>query len=270
MTIFLNSSEGRGSFLFSLPPVPFTSMSTPSPPIRIVLVRTSHPGNIGAAARSMKNMGLSELVLVSPKRFPDAEATARASGADDLLAHARVCSGLAEAVADCGLVIGASGRSRALDRPPMSPREAALQAVAEARDHPVALVFGTEHSGLSNEELDLCHRRLAIPVEEAFPSLNLAAAVMVAAYELRLAIAGGMPPAGRGDGARPATGQEMEGLYGHLERIMLETGFLDPDQPRQLMRRLRRLFQRARPDSNEINILRGILSAIDRYIGRHG
>ena len=218
----------------------------------------------------MKNMGLSELVLVSPKRFPDAEATARASGADDLLARARVCAGLAEAVADCGLVIGASGRSRALDRPPMTPRDAAFQAVGEARDHAVAFVFGTEHSGLSNEELDLCHRRLAIPVDAAFPSLNLAAAVLVVAYELRLALADGTPKPARERGARPATGQEMEGFYAHLERIMIETGFLDPDQPRQLMRRLRRLFQRARPDSNEINILRGILSAIDRYIGRRG
>lgn len=241
-------------------------MSTSSLPIRIVLVRTSHPGNIGAVARSMKNMGLRELVLVSPKRFPDAEATARASGADDILARARVCEGLAEAVADCGLVIGASGRPRALDRPPVPPSEAAAMAVLEARERPVAFIFGTEHSGLSNEELDLCHRRLAIPVDADFPSLNLAAAVMIAAYELRLAMTGEQPLLEAGQGPGPATGHEMEGYYAHLERIMLKTGFLDPERPRQLMRRLRRLYQRARPDANEINILRGILSAIERHI----
>ncbi len=217
----------------------------------------------------MKNMGLSELVLVSPRCFPDAEATARASGADDLLASARVCGDLAEALADCGLAIGASGRARALDRPALPPREAASMAVDEARRHPVALVFGTEHSGLSNDELDLCHWRLSIPTDEDFPSLNLAAAVAVVAYELRLAAAGGPEPELVRADVRPASGREMEGFYEHLERVMLETGFLDPDRPRQLMRRLRRLYQRARPDGNEINILRGILSAMEgRLAGR--
>ncbi len=239
--------------------------------IRIILVHTSHPGNIGAVARAMKNMGLAELVLVAPQRFPDAEATARASGADDLLAAARVCATLPEAIADCRLVIGASARSRTLGRPPLPAREAAGMAVRESSRHPVALVFGREHSGLSNEELDLCHHRLMVPVDEGFPSLNLAAAVMLVAYEVRLAMLAARQQPLSPDPRLPdelASMADMEGFYAHLERIMLYTGFLNPEQPRQLMRRIRRLYQRARPDANEINILRGILTSVERSFAK--
>jgi len=233
--------------------------------IRIVLVHTTHPGNIGAVARAMKNMGLGELCLVSPKVFPCAEATARASGADDLLATARVVDTLGEAVADCGLVIGASARQRALDLVEEPPWVAARQAIAESGRHPVAFVFGREHSGLSNAELDLCHLRLWIPVSDDFPSLNLAAAVQVVAYELRKnALEDGKTE----DSSRElfseeiASSLEMARFYDHLETVLQDIGFLNRNNPRKLMRRLRRLFQRARPDCNEVNILRGILTAV--------
>ncbi len=234
--------------------------------IRVVLVHTSHPGNIGAVARAMKNMAMTELVLVAPQKFPDAEATARASGADDLLASARVCATLAEALDHCSLVIGASARARSLGRPPLAARDAACLAVAESQQHPVALVFGREHSGLSNEELDLCHYRLMVPVDAAFPSLNLAAAVLLVAYEIRMArLEGEALPAIESSAVSMASVNDMEGYYEHLERIMLATGFLNPEQPRQLMRRIRRLYQRARPDLNEINILRGILTSVEAF-----
>lgn len=233
--------------------------------IRIVLVHTTHPGNIGAVARAMKNMGLVELWLVAPKVFPSAEATARASGADDLLAGARVVGTLAEAVADCGLVIGASARQRTLDLIEEPPWDAARRALTESSQHPVAFVFGREHSGLSNAELDLCHQRLWIPVAEEFPSLNLAAAVQIVVYELRKHALERDNTHQKGrelsfEDVAPSA--EMTRFYEHLETVLREIGFLNPGNPRKLMRRLRRLFQRARPDHNEINILRGILTAV--------
>ena len=239
--------------------------------IRIVLVQTSHPGNIGAAARAMKNMCLEQLVLVQPAQFPSAEATARASGADDLLARARCCDSLGEAVADCGFVIGASARLRSLPWPELDPRACAERALTESADAPVALVFGREQSGLTNEELERCHALVHIPSNPDYSSLNLAQAVQVITYELHMAhLAGqwtGSPPE-----FPPCTGEAMERFYMHLEQTLIELEFLDPAKPGQLMRRLRRLFQRARPDTNEMNILRGILGAAqDKARGvRHG
>jgi TrmH family RNA methyltransferase len=235
-------------------------MSSP-PSVRIVLVNTTHPGNIGAVARAMKNMGLRGLYLVDPAIYPSAEATARASGADDVLAEAVVCGELRQAIEDCPLVIGASARTRAIDCPRLTPRECA--ALIRAHAGPAAVVFGREHSGLSNAELDLCHYQLSIPVDPAFPSLNLAAAVQIFAYEHRLAGSGAPEAASAAvPTALSVSSEEMERFYQHLEQVIIEIGFLDPTRPRHLMRRLRRLYNRARPDQNEMNILRGILTAM--------
>ncbi len=228
--------------------------------IRIVLVEPTHPGNIGATARAMKNMGLSRLHLVRPRLFPHAEATARASGADDLLARAEVHEALQAAIADCALVIGASARRRSIRWPEWSPREAAERVRRVAGDGgAVAILFGREHSGLSNAELDRCHALLHIPTDPAYPSLNLAAAVQVVSYELHLAHADSA--GGTTGGPLPAPAAAMEAFYRHLEATLVEIGFLDPDNPKQAMRRLRRLFNRAAPDEQELNLLRGILSA---------
>lgn len=229
--------------------------------IRIVLVQPQHPGNVGAAARAMKAMGLFDLALVAPPLFPHADATARAAGADDLLAGASLHDTLDDAVADCRLVLGTSARSRRLPWPLLDPRAAAARALEAAAAGPVAIVFGRERSGLSNAELDRCDAHLQIPCNPEFSSLNLAAAVQVVAYELRLA-AGGIvdePP----EYDPPATAAELEGFFRHLEEVMIAAGFLDPDQPKWLMRRLRRLFARAAPESAEINILRGLLKSLD-------
>jgi TrmH family RNA methyltransferase len=232
---------------------------------RIVLVGTSHPGNIGASARAMKTMGLSDLRLVNPVRYPSAEATAMASGADDMLAHVPVYPQLDEALAGCGLVLGTSARQRSLRWPELSPREGAEALVEAAAGGPVALLFGREQSGLSNEELDRCRALVTIPADEAYSSLNLAAAVQVLSYELRLAALARTIPEPPADDLPPedrqATADALEGFYAHLEETLVRLDFLDPDNPRHLMRRLRRLFGRAAPTVNEVNILRGILTA---------
>lgn len=235
--------------------------------VRIILVGTTHPGNIGAVARAMKNMGLSDLVLVEPRFFPHDEATARASGAADLLDSARVVATLEEALRDCIFVAGASARSRSIDWPGLAPRECAARLCRESARGTVAVVFGPEKSGLKNEHLDRCHALLTIPTDPAFSSLNLAMAVQVLTYEIKLALDGndavspqsGAPP----PESPPATGEEMEHFYQHLEAVMVASGFLDPENPRHLMRRLRRLFIKASPDKNEVNILRGLLTAVD-------
>lgn len=240
-------------------------------PIRIVLVEPSHPGNIGSAARAMKTMGLQELFLVRPRRFPHAEATAMASGADDLLARAVVVDDLDSALADCRLALATSARARSLRWPEVDPREAARELVAAAGQGPAALLFGREQSGLTNDELARCGAMVRIPANPAYPSLNLAAAVQILAYELRMAQPGALPaapaPAISGPEA-PASGVQLEGLYAHLERSLVASGFLDPANPRQLMRRLRRLFARAAPTENEVAILRGFLSAVDKLAGK--
>jgi TrmH family RNA methyltransferase len=231
--------------------------------IRIVLVGTTHPGNIGAVARAMKNMGLSDLALVDPKHFPHDDATARASGATDVLENATVVSSLAEALTDCVYVAGASARSRSINWPSMGPRDCAERMILESKQGKVAAVFGPERSGLNNEDLDLCHTLLTIPTDPGFSSLNLAMAVQVLTYELRVA---SMVDAGPGfeSESPPATGEEMEHFYSHLEQVLIDIEFFNPDNPRHLMRRIRRMFIRARPDKNEVNILRGILTAVDR------
>ncbi|MGD8672292.1 MAG: tRNA (cytosine(32)/uridine(32)-2'-O)-methyltransferase TrmJ [Thiogranum sp.] len=230
------------------------------PPVRIVLVNTSHPGNIGAAARAMKNMGLTELSLVDPQLFPSAEATARASGADDLLAAASCAATLEQALEGCSLVIGASARNRTLPLPTLDPRECAALVEQQPADSRTAIVFGRERTGLTNDELDRCHYLVQIPTNPDYPSLNLAAAVQVVAYELRMAA--GLSLSRPENKHRYATAEEMELFYRHLEETLIAIDFLDADNPRQLMRRLRRLFARARPNENEVNILRGVLTAI--------
>lgn len=208
-------------------------------------------------------MGLTELYLVNPKHFPHEEATARASGASDVLERAVVVETLEQALADCVYVAGASARSRTINWPSMGPRDCATRMMQEAGSGKVAAVFGPEKSGLSNEDLDLCHTLLTIPTDPGFSSLNLAMAVQVLTYELRVAGMLDEGPVYEAE-APPATGEEMEHFYSHLEKVLLDTGFMDPDNPRHLMRRMRRLFIRARPDKNEINILRGILTAVDK------
>ena len=231
--------------------------------IRIVLVGTTHPGNIGAVARAMKNMGLVDLALVEPLKFPHAKATARASGAVDVLENSTVTDSLAEAVSDCVYVVGASARSRALNWPLLEPRNCAAQLIEKSQAGPVAAVFGPEKYGLTNAHLDLCDALLTIPTNPDFASLNLAMAVQVLTYELRAAGIDEPPPFYEPD-APLATSEEMEHFYSHLEKVLLSTGFLNPDNPRHLMRRMRRMFVRAAPDQNELNILRGILTSIEK------
>lgn len=234
--------------------------------IRIVLVEPSHPGNIGAAARAMKTMNLDALVLVRPARFPDAEANARASGALDVLRQARVVDTLDEALQGCALVAGTSARQRDLGPPPLTPRACAAKLWDSPPDTDVALLFGRERTGLTNEELERCHFLVHIPANPEYSSLNLAAAVQILAYELLLACSS--IPETADDKASLASVEEMEGLYTHLESAAVASGFLDPQQPKHLMRRLRHLFNRAQPDPREINILRGLLTALLR--ARHG
>ncbi len=228
--------------------------------IRIVLVETTHPGNIGAVARAMKNMDMKRLYLVAPKIFPSADATARASGADDVLDAAVVCDNLLDAVKDCSVIYGASARSRTISWPEISPRECATQLLSEAEYNPVAIVFGRENSGLKNHELDLCRYLLKIPCSSAYSSLNLAAAVQVICYELFVA-SGQYREALVGDkGENPlATVQQMELFYQHLQQALADIGFLHVDKSKSIMRRLRRIYNRACLDSKEIDILRGIL-----------
>lgn len=236
--------------------------------IRFVLVGSSHPGNIGGSARAMKNMGLESLCLVAPVAFPHPDATARASGADDLLQRAKLCSTLDEAVADCGLVLAASARRRALSWPVLTPRECAARVVDAARNTPVAIVFGREKTGLSNEEIERCNALVMIPASPSYSSLNLAMAVQIVAYEIRLALGEDTPDEAAGDGGKPASAEDLRRLFEHLERVLVKAGFLDPAHPRRLMRRLVRLFQRTGLDHNELNILRGILSAVEAPLDR--
>lgn len=233
--------------------------------IRIVLCRPTHPGNIGAVARAMKTMGLERLTLVSPKRFPAPEAAALAADAGDILDSTLVLSSLAEAVQDCRLVVGASARPRRIGWPTLTPAEGARRLFEAASAGTVALVFGQERTGLTNEELDRCHAVVTIPANPEYPSLNLAGAVQVLAYELRVRALAEEPgtETGRADEA-PVTQDQLDLLYRHLEEVLVEIGFLDPANPRLLMRRLKRLFNRAGLGQNELNILRGILTEVQR------
>lgn len=228
---------------------------------KVVLVETSHPGNIGAVARAMKNMGMNQLRLVTPKFFPHADATARASGADDLLRNASVYPSLQDAIADCQIVLGASARDRTISWPSLTARECAEKWVApQTLDQNIALVFGRENSGLKNHELDLCHYLLRIPCNAEYSSLNIAAAVQVVCYELFVA-SGQQPISSIGDrGEDPlASAEQMEAFYVHLQQTMSDIGFLHPDRSKSIMRRLRRIFNRIQLDTKELDILRGIL-----------
>lgn len=238
--------------------------------LRIVLVGTQHPGNIGAAARAMKTMGLSRLVLVAPEKAPDRDTQAMSAGADDLVEAAPVYASLAEAVADCRWVLGCTARSRRIQLEPLHPREAARRALAATLGGPVALVFGRERTGLDNEELQLCHAAVHIPSDPAFSSLNLAAAVQVLAYELRCAMLDGpgqpattpartLPP---GEGA--ASHAELEGLFAQLADTLEQIDFHKGRAPDSAMRKLRRLYLRANLDSAEIRLLRGVLADTQR------
>lgn len=232
--------------------------------IRIVLINTSHPGNIGAAARAMKTMGLSKLYLVQPQFFPHTKANEMASGALDVLQQAIVVDDLDQAIGDCGLVVGTSARLRTIPWPMLSPRQLAEKVMTE----PVAtaIIFGREQSGLTNEELYRCHFHVQIPSHPDYSSLNIAAAVQVIAYELRVADLG--MPKEVGWDYPYANAEQMQGFYDHLQTVLTDIDFLNPKVPRQLMTRLRRLFNRARPDVMEMNILRGILGAVDKTIDK--
>lgn len=232
--------------------------------MRIVLVNTSHPGNIGAAARAMKNMGLQHLALVGPAHFPHAEATARASGADDILANAQVYPDLPAAIADCQLVLASSARSRSLPWPLISPRQAAEQVVQNSAQT-VAVVFGNERVGLSNDELSVAQVHINIPTVEGFSSLNLAAAVQVIAYELFVQ-AKNTDIQLVEEMRELISADQMNGFMQHLEDVLTKVEFLNPDHPKLLMKRLQRLFHRASLDTTELNILRGILSAVDNKV----
>lgn len=229
--------------------------------LRVVLSQPSHPGNIGAAARAMKTMGYSDLALVRPRHFPDPDATAMAAGADDVLGNARVFDSLEAALAQCVLVAGFSARGRELSHKPVALREAAPECVAAARAGTVALVFGNETSGLSNEELALCQRLVSIPSNPAYGSLNLAAAVQVACYELATcAGTHGLPASGEGT---PATGEDIAGLFAHLESTATASGYLDPARPGRFMERMRRLFARTGLEREEVKLIRGLLASIE-------
>jgi TrmH family RNA methyltransferase len=230
-------------------------------PIRIVLVDPNHPGNIGAAARAMKNMGLKELHLVRPNLFPSDEATARAAGADDVLQAAWVHEEFESAIADCGLVVGTSSRQRYLPWDLVEPRECAPQIVQAAQIGNVAVVFGSERFGMTNEELARCNLLVTIPTQSEYASLNLAMAVQVLAYEISLAMRPGAPPPPPRE-VPFATAAEMTRLYKHIEDVLELIEFRDRTGGGYLMARIRRLFNRAQLDQNEMNILRGILTAV--------
>jgi tRNA/rRNA methyltransferase len=228
--------------------------------IRIVLCRPSHPGNIGSTARAMKNMGLKDLRLVAPLRYPAPEAEWLAAGAVDVLQGARVHADLREAIDDCVAAYGLTARPREWSLAVKSARDAAPDAIARAASGPVAFVFGNETAGLTNEELLACQVLVHIPANPDYTSLNLAQAVQVVAYELRNAAGAGDVPPPRAE--KPATVDDLEALYAHLEKLAADTGFFDPAEPKRLRERFRRMFSRASLEREEVNILRGLLKAL--------
>ena len=233
--------------------------------IRIVLVGTSHTGNIGSVARAMKTMGLSQLYLVAPKELPDGQAYALSAGASDILANAKVFDTLAQAISDCPLVVGSSARSRTLSWPMLEPRPCGELAVKEAVQHPVALVFGRESSGLSNDELQLCNYHVCINANPEYSSLNLAMAVQIVCYEVRMAWLATQQATEQADDTTYPTNEQMHSFYQHLEDTLNQTGFIIKQHPGVVMTKLKRLFTRARPEEAEYNILRGILTSVQRF-----
>ncbi|MEH6556493.1 MAG: tRNA (cytosine(32)/uridine(32)-2'-O)-methyltransferase TrmJ [Oceanicoccus sp.] len=235
---------------------------------RVVLVHTSHPGNIGAVARAMKNMGLRQLYLVQPKLFPHERAGWRAASAGDILDNAVVVDTLEDAVADCGLVVGTSARGRRIPWPLVNPRICAERVYPELSEHPVALVFGREDRGLTNEELQVCNLHVNIPASEDYTSLNLGMAVQVVTYELRMAqLSGALSTDDMQEwDTKLAKSGDIERLFVHLEETLTEMEFLKPSAPKQLMTRLRRLFNRTRMDDLEVQMMRGILSSSQQWV----
>jgi len=232
--------------------------------VKIVLVNTSHTGNIGSAARAMKTMGLSNLVLVDPVQPPDSHSSALAAGATDILGNAKIVSTLAEAIADCELSIAASARSRTLSWPMVDPRECGAKVVSEGKKHKVALVFGRENSGLTNEELQQCQFHVHIPANPDYSSLNLAMAVQTLSYEVRMQFLEQQDKEDENIEIDYPNGEQLEGFYTHLEESLMHTGFMIKQHPGQVIPKLRRLFNRARPEAHELNILRGILTSINK------
>lgn len=233
--------------------------------IRIVLVNPTHPGNIGAVARAMKTMGMDQLYLVAPKRFPDAQATERAAHANDVLESAIIMPSLVDAIQHCDLVFATSARLRALTWPEQELRSAAAQAIQQSLHSKIAFVFGREHSGLNNEELELCHYQIQIPANPEYSSLNLAAAVQIVCYELRMAWLANAPSMNL-ELENWSTIEELEGFYLHLEHVLTRVNFIKPGLSGQVIPRLRRLFARTRIEKTEMNILRGILTTIEKSI----
>ncbi|MDX2476597.1 MAG: RNA methyltransferase [Gammaproteobacteria bacterium] len=243
--------------------------------IRIVLVETSHPGNVGAVARAMKNMLLESLYLVQPKQFPDSHAMARSSGAIDVLNNAVVCDSLAEAVSDCRLVIAASARSRTIPWPTTTAPEAAQKLIDASQQGPVALVFGREDRGLNNEELDHCHFMVQLPANPDFSSLNIAAAVQVFSYEIRKTFLAGFSQHLKPSSAEPARSSELDDdkpasslnikrLFNHLESTLVQVNFMPAHRTRTLMRKLMRFFYKSQITEEEVRIFRGILTELQR------
>jgi len=233
--------------------------------VKVVLVGTSHSGNIGSAARAMKVMGLKQMVLVDPQCEVDAQAIALAAGASDIALNAQIVTSLEQAVDDCGLVVGTSARSRTLEWPMLDPRECGEKFAQEGLHHKVAIVFGRERTGLTNEELQKCHYHVAIPANPEYSSLNLAMAVQTLCYEIRVAYLNQQQaqfaPAPEVEYPRH---NQLEMFYSHLEKVLIDTQFISADKPGQVMNKLRRLFSRARPEEQELNILRGILTAVEK------
>jgi len=228
--------------------------------IRVVMINTSHPGNIGAAARVMKNMGLSRLYLVNPKQFPNYEATAMASGGDDLLSKALVCSSFEEALQGCSLVLGSTARERKLQHDFIDGREAGVLSAQESQEHEVALVFGRERTGLTNEETGLCHKLINIPTNADYQSLNVASAVQIVSYEVMMAMHSLSNQTQKKESIDYASSENMERFYQHLQETLIDIDFLRVQQSPQLMPKLRSIYNRIRLKQEELNILRGILN----------
>ena len=231
--------------------------------IKIVLIQTFHPGNIGATARAMKNMGLSNLVLVNPVDFPCEEATARASKATDVLENAQVVSSLEEAIADCSLVIATSARDRTIGLPHLSAREAGVKLVQECHKANVAVVFGRERMGLHNDDIQQCHMQVNIDSHPAYPVLNISQALQIICYEIYQAELASQQQGDYQNNEQFPLHKELEGFYGHLENVLNKVDFLDPKRPGQAMQNFRALFRRARPNKKELNLLRGALKALE-------
>lgn len=233
--------------------------------IRIVLVETSHTGNMGSVARAMKTMGLTNLYLVNPLVKPDSQAIALAAGASDVIGEAHIVDTLDEALSGCSLVVGTSARSRSLPWPMLDPRECGIKSVEEGQQAPVALVFGRERVGLTNEELQKCHYHVAIAANPEYSSLNLAMAVQIIAYEVRMAFLQSQEIAQPEYEESPyPLVDDLERFYQHMEKMMINSGFIREGSPGQVMSKMRRLYTRARPERDELNILRGMLSSLEK------